>query len=367
MNIAHTPQILDLLAAHAPVAFGVSGGKDSAVLALAGNAYLDQLGHTGPRLLIHSDLGAVEWKDSLPSCQRLADRLKLPLTVVQRAAGGLMERWLTRWQNNVARYVNLECVKLILPWSTASMRFCTSELKTAIICRELIRQFPGQTILSASGIRRDESPKRMKAPVAAPQPRLTSTTHATSGLDWHPILEWTKADVFAYHQQCGFPLHEAYTRYGSSRVSCAFCILGSAADLAAAATCPDNHAIYRRMVDLEIVSTFSFHDTSWLGDVAPHLLSEQLRIGLALAKINAVRRQEAEARIPGHLLYTKGWPTCMPTWAEAQMLSEVRRSVAATVGLTISYTTPSAIIDRYGELMEANEAKGATTVVELYA
>jgi 3'-phosphoadenosine 5'-phosphosulfate sulfotransferase (PAPS reductase)/FAD synthetase len=172
-------------------------------------------------VLIHSDLGQVEWKDSLPTCERLAARLGLELIVVRRQAGGMLERWQTRWANNVARYANLECVKLILPWSTASMRFCTSELKTAIICRELVRRFPGQTILSVSGIRREESTKRKLAPIVKVQPKLTSTTHATSGYDWHPLLDWTKADVFALHERTGFPLHEAYRVYGSSRVSCA--------------------------------------------------------------------------------------------------------------------------------------------------
>src|SRR5581483_2926625 len=99
--------------------------------------------HRGPRVLIHSDLGRVEWGDSLPQCERLAAHLGLELIVVRRQAGGLMERWQTRWANNVARCAALECVKLILPWSTASMRFCTSELKTAIICRELVQRFPG--------------------------------------------------------------------------------------------------------------------------------------------------------------------------------------------------------------------------------
>jgi hypothetical protein len=83
--------------------------------------------------------------------------------------------------------------------------------------------------------------------------------------------------VFALHERTGFPLHEAYRVYGSSRVSCAFCILGSQADLLASTTCSDNTAIYRAMVDLEIASTFSFQDSHWLGDTAPHLLDATQR------------------------------------------------------------------------------------------
>lgn len=350
--ISVTPAVESLLRAGAPVAIGVSGGKDSDIAALHTIPYLDALGHQGPRVLIHSDLGRVEWADSLPQCERLAARLGLELIVVRRQSGGMMERWQTRWANNVARYAELECVKLILPWSTAAMRFCTSELKTAIICRELVRRFPNTTILSVSGIRREESPKRRLAPIVKEQPKLSSVTHGTRGYDWHPILDLTKAEVLAAHERHGFPLHEAYTRYGSSRVSCAFCILGSQADLSASASCEANADIYREMVDLEITSSFSFQE-GWLGDVAPQLLDERARAGLARAKEVAKLRESAERHIPAHLLYTKGWPTVMPTEDEAALLCQVRRSVAAAVGLEIDYTEPARLIARYAELMAA--------------
>jgi hypothetical protein len=37
-------------------------------------AYLDQIGHAGARVLINSDLGRVEWRQSLAVCERLAQR-----------------------------------------------------------------------------------------------------------------------------------------------------------------------------------------------------------------------------------------------------------------------------------------------------
>ncbi len=217
------PEINELLAAGAPVAIGVSGGKDSDIAAAETLAYLKKVGHTGPRILIHSDLGRIEWKDSLPACERLAQRSQVELVVVKRQAGDLMDRWLTRWRNNCERYSQLQCVKLILPWSTASMRFCTSELKTAIICRDLVERYPGQTILSVVGLRRQESPIRAHAPVYAPQTKLTNATYGTRGYTWHPLLAWTLEDVLAYHRLHNIPLHEAYTRYGTTRVSCKLC------------------------------------------------------------------------------------------------------------------------------------------------
>lgn len=357
-GVVTTPEIDSLLAKDAPVAIGVSGGKDSCVCAIATVEYLDSIGHTGPRVLIHSDLGRVEWKASLPTCERLAAHLGLELIVVRRAAGDMMDRWLTRWSNNVERYADLSCVKLILPWSTPSMRFCTSELKTAVICRELVKRFPGQTIISCSGIRRAESAKRKKAPIAKAQKKLASTTHRTTGIDWHPVIEWSHTDVFAFMAARGFEPHEAYTKYGMSRVSCAFCIMSNADDLRASTTCDENHAIYREMVDLEIASTFAFQG-GYLGDVAPHLLDDATRAALALAKERAARREAAEERIPDHLLYTKGWPTVMPTYDEAVMLAEVRIEVAAAVGIEAGFTTPEAIIARYAELMAENARRNA--------
>jgi len=349
----------------APVAIGVSGGKDSCALAFATVEHLDAVGHRGPRILIHSDLGRVEWKDSAPTCARLADRLGLELVTVRREAGDMMDRWLVRWRNNVARYQALSCVCLILPWSTASMRFCTSEMKTAIICRELVRRWPGRTILSACGIRREESTRREKAPIAKVQAKLTSATNRTSGIDWNPILDWTVGDVLAFLAARGFPLHEAYTRFGSSRVSCAFCVLASQGDIAASANCPDNADIYREMVDLEIVSSFSLQSNTWLGDVAPHLLTEEQRAGLADAKQRAARREAIEARIPKHLRYMKGWPTCVPSRDEAELLAETRRNVAAVMRFTgMRCLDADSVIERYEELIAAKAARGGEDVAD---
>lgn len=180
-TVATTAEIDTALKAKCAVAVGVSGGKDSAAAALRVIDYLDAVEHQGPRILIHSHLGRVEWRQSMPACERLAARLRLALVVGHRQAGDLLDRWRVRWANNVRRYSELSCVKLILPWSTASMRFCTSEMKTATIAGDLVRRFPQQTILSVSGIRREESSGRAKAPVAKVQPRLHNVSFGHPG------------------------------------------------------------------------------------------------------------------------------------------------------------------------------------------
>lgn len=127
-DVAVTPEVSEWLAAGAVCALGLSGGKDSQAMAIRVDEYLDEIGHQGPRVLIHSDLGVVEWKDSLPVCERLAKRLGWDLIVLRRSAGDMMDRWEARWSSSLERYTSLSCVKIILPWSTPGMRFCTSEL-----------------------------------------------------------------------------------------------------------------------------------------------------------------------------------------------------------------------------------------------
>ena len=351
--VAVTKEVVGALQENAAVAIGVSGGKDSAVTALRTLEYLDALGHSGPRILIHSHLGRVEWQQSLPMCRQLADRVGLELVVVRRESGDLLDRWRQRWTSNVERYAALSSVRLMMPWSSAGLRFCTSELKIAPICRELVRRFPGRRILSVSGIRRDESPGRAKAEVACIQPRLGSSRQRTSGLDWHPILAWTLRDVLCYLDRKRFPLHEAYTRYLASRVSCAYCVLSSQRDLSAAAQCASNQSVYRELVALEVLSTFSFRADRWLGDIAPALLDGDLRERFELTKLRAKQRQVAEARIPAHLLYQAGWPQCLPSWSEARLLSEVRLEVAAAADIDVGFTQPETVMARYEELFRA--------------
>lgn len=348
-SVARDAAVDAALAGNAPVYVGISGGKDSQALAYRVQSHLDDIGHIGPRALIHSDLGRVEWRDSLPVCERLAGRLGWELIVVRRTAGDMMDRWLSRWAANVERYAALSCVRLIMPWSSAAQRFCTSELKSQIIARAIRARHPTGTVVSAVGIRREESPARARMPVAKRDERLTRARGI--GLTWNALIHWQRTAVLDYIRARGDVLHEAYRIYGSSRVSCAFCVLASLADLQAAARCVDNMAILREIVGLEVRSTFSFQGKRWLGDLAPDLLDAPMRAALAEAKERAALRQAAEARIPQHLLYTAGWPICMPTAEEARLLVDVRKQVAEAVGIEAGYLDAAAIQARYAALL----------------
>ncbi|RWI57138.1 MAG: hypothetical protein EOR16_16320 [Mesorhizobium sp.] len=78
-------------------------------------------------------------------------------------------------------YQDLSTVTLLPCWSTPSMRFCTSEMKTHPIEAMLKRRFPGRTILNVTGVRRAESRRRA---------RLAIADQGADGRiwNWRPIL-----------------------------------------------------------------------------------------------------------------------------------------------------------------------------------
>lgn len=350
MRLSITPVIESLIATGSPVAIGVSGGKDSQASALAVCEYLDRAGHAGPRLLVHSDLGSVEWKDTLAVCQDLADHLGLELVALRRAKGGLMERWEVRWRSCMARYQDLSTVTLVPCWSTPSMRFCTSEMKTHPITAMLRRRFPGEVVINVTGIRRDESRRRARSAIA-------EMDRSGRLWNWRPILDWSAGDVFASIARHGLKPHPAYFEFGMSRVSCRFCIMSSLADLAAAAARPETHDLYRRMVRLESASAFAFQGGRWLGDIAQHILDDDARRGLVRAKGMAALRTKAESRITPAMLYVRGWPTRMLTDAEADVLAKVRREICDLYSFQSHLLDRDAIHARYAQLL-ANDASG---------
>ena len=251
------------------------------------------------------------------------------------------------------------------------MRFCTSELKTAVIYSKLKQMFPGMVIISVAGIRADESPNRAKSPISAPVNKLARKSDQTSGITWHPILHWTEEMVYAYLRHRQFELHEAYTKYGSSRVSCSFCIMGSESDLLAAMKCEANHEALIRIIELELKSAFCFQAGRWLGDLIQKADVEvrrkiQAKFEGAIdwpRRVHSAgqickRRMELEERIPKHLHYEKGWPNTLPTKQEAAVLAEVRSHVGLLQGLKPLYTTADDVLGRYQQLTQEKQDEG---------
>lgn len=333
--------------------FNLSGGKDSGAATFATSAWLDAIGHPRERRhAIHADLGRAEWTSTPATVAAVAAAAGLPLLVVRRRAGDLVSRWEQRFANGKARFEALSTYNLIGPWSSASLRFCTSEAKVQVIGPELARRLRGRTIISVLGLRRAESAARAGIAVAKPDHRFArpGNAHCTTMLVWQPIADWSADDVFAAHDAFGIPLHEAYRTYGSTRLSCRFCVLASARDLSASASAGDNRATYRQLVDLEAESTFSFQPGRWLADVAPELLDPDARARIAQAKRDAARRRALEAAMPPGLRYVRGWPPRLPTPAEAAEIAAARAPILARHGLANRYPDAAAVVARFAEL-----------------
>lgn len=260
-----------------------------------------------------------------------------------------MARWEGRWQSSIRRYCDMATVSVVLPWSTPAMRFCQSELKVDPISSYIKKRFGKVPILNVTGVRAQESKTRARQPVCSPVPKLPP-----GSLSWRPIHHWTVEDVWAEILEAGIEAHEAYLKYGSTRVSCRWCILASEHDLRASLLDPAGHPIYIRMCDLELESGFAFQGNRWLTSLAPHLVPDGF-VRLNAAHALASHRERVQAWIPKHLQFTKGWPHCVPTVDEAKKLAVMRREICMRYGWSSPYLDANVIRDRYDELMKAKK------------
>lgn len=339
----------------AHVVFSLSGGKDSTASAFAVNHYLDHVGHPREkRHAIHADLGMIEWRDTQHLVEAISSQLDVELVTVRRKAGGLISRWEQRWESSLRRYEALETYQLVSPWSSARLRYCTSELKVAQIHSALRKRFAGDTIVSVIGIRREESKRRAGSPISKRNVAGAPVNNraGTVMLDWHPILDWSTTNVFDYHEAHSLPLHRAYG-LGSTRLSCSYCVLASLNNLKVASLCAGNSPAYRRIVELEMASAFSFQPSRWISDIDPQLLPEGATQRIANAKLRATKRRETEALLPQGLQFQRGWPPRVPNKAEARLIAKTRTTVLSMYGLRNRWPTGDSILSRFDELHAA--------------
>lgn len=199
------PAVVQAIEAGAVVAFSLSGGKDSTAAMQGATAVLDALGHPHElRIAIHADLGRAEWQSTPATVASVARRFNLPLIVVRHGKHDMVSRWEARFEEGKRRYAALEVFNLIGPWSSASLRFCTSELKVQVLGRKLQQMFPGRQVISVVGIRREESLTRSLAPISKPEPR------------------WSRRDGFRRHLlefdvRCDHPVDLHRTHRGAAR------------------------------------------------------------------------------------------------------------------------------------------------------
>jgi len=178
-----------------PIVVSISGGKDSAALALA----LREAG-----IPVHSYVFAdTGWEhpDTYEHVRTIERVLGIEVVRVGHPEG----------MAGRARH------KATFP--SRRIRWCTDELKITPINVYLrtVAESTGSDVVVAVGVRAEESEARSK------QPPLEWETRDFGRYVWRPIQSWTIAEVIAAHHRAGLPLNPLY-HAGFDRVGCYPCI-----------------------------------------------------------------------------------------------------------------------------------------------
>jgi len=360
MQAEWTPEVESLLRDGAWAVWSVSGGKDSSAAMAATIPMLDAIGHPRERrLALHADLGRAEWRSTHAHAQAVCDRLGVPLEVVRNPTHDMISRWQRRGDLGRIRYAEYETVRHFGPWSASGLLFCRKELKKVPL--DGFKKALGAPVVSIIGLRREESSGRKNTPVSGNDKDLQERLKHRAVV-WNPIAAWSTQDVFDLHARQDIPLHEAYG-LGSTRLSCAYCVLGSLNDLSVSAAAEQNQDLYRLQVGMEASYGFSFQPTRWLGDIAPHLLDADLSAALVSAKALAAERRSIEAAIPAEMRFRNNELPVIPDQEMAAVMSGIRTEVARLHGIELVVRDAGAIIDRTVQIrqrmIEAGERRRA--------
>ena len=273
--------ILERLDNGADLVISVSGGKDSDVMALALNKLHKARGWTGQLILVHADLGRMEWKESLPHCYDLADKLDTRLAVVRKTTkiGGVERDFdlLMGFRRRMYKLMDVDGVVTAPPFSSSAARYCTSDWKRAPIDKFLRNEPRWRTdadVIVAIGLRRDESTARSKKATVQERKGASAPSKNRRVTNWHPILHWTMDDINAICDEFDWELHVAYS-LGNERVSCQMCVLACSGDITNGVY--RNPKLYRQIVNIELRAGFAFQQHKPLWRVAPELLTQAQR------------------------------------------------------------------------------------------
>jgi 3'-phosphoadenosine 5'-phosphosulfate sulfotransferase (PAPS reductase)/FAD synthetase len=253
------------LASYRWIVVSSSAGKDSQamldyVCGLAGAAgVIDRV------VVVHCDLGRVEWNGTRDLAERQAERYGVRFIAVWRQQGdllthieavGFFPRPATRYCTSdhkrgqiLPAFTRLSTTALARPgdllhqveargmWPSPKQRYCTSDQKRGQVHRlytalatkgrsgvERVR------ILSCQGMRAEESPARAKR---APFQRDARASNGRRLVDnWLPLHDWTANQVWGRigAGRTADLVHPAYA-LGMPRLSCCFCIFAPKAAL----------------------------------------------------------------------------------------------------------------------------------------
>lgn len=233
-------EIRSLVARGALFVVNHSGGKDSQAMYLV----LRDLVPADQLVIVHADLGAVEWAGAVGR-------------ILATTSG---EKFLTCH----ARRSLLQMIEERGMFPSPEQRQCTSDLKRGPIertIRGITRERQAQgleawgLVVNCMGMRAQESSGRKKLPAFKFSARNSKA--GREWCDWLPIHAMLEHEVFATIAAAGQVPHPIYA-LGMRRFSCVFCIMASEEDLKTAARLATEHPellndphLYRKYVQLE--------------------------------------------------------------------------------------------------------------------
>jgi 3'-phosphoadenosine 5'-phosphosulfate sulfotransferase (PAPS reductase)/FAD synthetase len=218
------------LASYDVIEISSSGGKDSLAMKVHVAAQLREARLLDRGVVVHADLGRVEWPGTPELVEAQARHIGLRFMKVKRPQGDLLEH-----------------VEKLGKWPMPTQRFCTADHKRGQIytaftalaeeARERLTHEAALAgngfnrpirILNCVGLRAEESPGRAKRPALVRDKKCSGRRKVVDV--WLPIQGWTETEVWTACRASSAPIHPAYAA-GLPRASCVFCIYAPEAAL----------------------------------------------------------------------------------------------------------------------------------------
>ena len=247
-----SPSSTPVLSDYDVILVNSSAGKDS-------QASLDVVAKIAKRagiehkvVVVHCDLGRVEWAGTLELAREQAAHYGFRFEVVKNEQRDLLEQVEKRFQDRPDAP----------SWPSSAARWCTSDHKRGPV-RKLMTQLVKETgitdrrvrILNVMGLRAEESCARAKkSPYTYDEGASNLTKRHVD--EWLPIHGWSTETVWARIKASGVRYHEAYDQ-GMERLSCQFCVLASKDDLVLSAKCNPEMALEYAALEEKIGWSFT--------------------------------------------------------------------------------------------------------------
>lgn len=258
-----------------------SGGKDSQAMLIR----LIKMGYKSKIVIVHADLGIMEWEPMENWIKE--NSFGLPVHVV---VGELDFFELCRKYKRIPGGVS---------------RFCTNELKTKP-CTDFMKEYcyrRGFTkAITALGIRWEESPNRAENIEFSERLKGGLCKTVIDGEEirfklnltiWNPILEMVKDEVFASILEAGQDSHWVYAK-GYSRLSCVFCPYAKINEHAQMKH--DRPELFQKIAELEVELGKTIHVKQVKGEKVRKYITEYQWEGDHYLKLQAEKDRKTALR-----------------------------------------------------------------------